>query len=206
MSVASRPARPRLASAAPADPVKSPQPPWLSPPRQFAVRRVSKDAATPPTSTTAAGPKAQQPPSGEAWLHEIKHDGFRVIARFERHPSPSAPARDRAGPLPHRPVLRKPTNGGRVVETAGRPFPSPCSAGYPGRSHSRLRPYVFGRSGSSIIVTRHRLPGARSSIISNKPWGAAEGKCLRKAGGLSPPLMGSSLTPGARQPRRRQNW
>ena len=25
--------------------------------------------------------KAPQPPSGEAWLHEIKHDGFRVIAR-----------------------------------------------------------------------------------------------------------------------------
>ena len=25
--------------------------------------------------------KAQEPPSGEAWLHEIKHDGFRVIAR-----------------------------------------------------------------------------------------------------------------------------
>jgi len=25
--------------------------------------------------------KAQRPPSGEAWLHEIKHDGFRVIAR-----------------------------------------------------------------------------------------------------------------------------
>ena len=24
---------------------------------------------------------APQPPSGEAWLHEIKHDGFRVIAR-----------------------------------------------------------------------------------------------------------------------------
>jgi ATP-dependent DNA ligase len=22
-----------------------------------------------------------QPPSGETWLHEIKHDGFRVIAR-----------------------------------------------------------------------------------------------------------------------------
>jgi ATP dependent DNA ligase domain len=26
-------------------------------------------------------PKAVQPPSGERWLHEIKHDGFRVIAR-----------------------------------------------------------------------------------------------------------------------------
>jgi bifunctional non-homologous end joining protein LigD len=25
--------------------------------------------------------KAHQPPSGERWLHEIKHDGFRVIAR-----------------------------------------------------------------------------------------------------------------------------
>jgi ATP-dependent DNA ligase len=25
--------------------------------------------------------KAQQPPNGDAWLHEIKHDGFRVVAR-----------------------------------------------------------------------------------------------------------------------------
>jgi bifunctional non-homologous end joining protein LigD len=25
--------------------------------------------------------KALQPPTGDAWLHEIKHDGFRVIAR-----------------------------------------------------------------------------------------------------------------------------
>src|SRR6266513_2117688 len=25
--------------------------------------------------------KAAQPPRGEMWLHEIKHDGFRVIAR-----------------------------------------------------------------------------------------------------------------------------
>jgi bifunctional non-homologous end joining protein LigD len=25
--------------------------------------------------------KAQRPPCGEAWWHEIKHDGFRVIAR-----------------------------------------------------------------------------------------------------------------------------
>ena len=24
---------------------------------------------------------ADHPPSGDAWLHEIKHDGFRVIAR-----------------------------------------------------------------------------------------------------------------------------
>jgi bifunctional non-homologous end joining protein LigD len=25
--------------------------------------------------------KTARPPSGELWLHEIKHDGFRVIAR-----------------------------------------------------------------------------------------------------------------------------
>jgi bifunctional non-homologous end joining protein LigD len=25
--------------------------------------------------------KAPTPPSGELWLHEIKHDGFRVVAR-----------------------------------------------------------------------------------------------------------------------------
>src|SRR6516164_1020258 len=39
-------------------------------------------------STLAAGfvwpclpSRAPAPPSGEAWFHEIKHDGFRVIAR-----------------------------------------------------------------------------------------------------------------------------
>src|SRR5215470_13216486 len=29
--------------------------------------------------------KAQEPPSGPTWLHEIKHDGFRVIARKDGH-------------------------------------------------------------------------------------------------------------------------
>jgi bifunctional non-homologous end joining protein LigD len=27
--------------------------------------------------------KAPQPPTGDAWLHEIKHAGFRVVARKE---------------------------------------------------------------------------------------------------------------------------
>jgi ATP-dependent DNA ligase len=26
--------------------------------------------------------KAPEPPTGDAWLHEIKRDGFRVIARW----------------------------------------------------------------------------------------------------------------------------
>ena len=25
--------------------------------------------------------KAPSPPAGDVWLHEIKHDGFRIIAR-----------------------------------------------------------------------------------------------------------------------------
>jgi hypothetical protein len=29
--------------------------------------------------------KASRPPSGELWLHEIKHDGFRIIARKDGH-------------------------------------------------------------------------------------------------------------------------
>jgi bifunctional non-homologous end joining protein LigD len=29
--------------------------------------------------------KALQPPSGDAWVHEIKHDGFRVMARKDGH-------------------------------------------------------------------------------------------------------------------------
>jgi ATP-dependent DNA ligase len=28
--------------------------------------------------------KAKQPPTGGLWLHEIKHDGFRIIARNHR--------------------------------------------------------------------------------------------------------------------------
>jgi hypothetical protein len=36
----------------------------------------------------------------------------------------------------HRPRLQEPTGAGRVVESAGRPFPFPgCSVGYPGRSN-----------------------------------------------------------------------
>jgi ATP-dependent DNA ligase len=27
---------------------------------------------------------AKAPPSGPGWIHEIKHDGFRVIARKDR--------------------------------------------------------------------------------------------------------------------------
>ena len=29
--------------------------------------------------------KAPHPPTGELWLHEIKHDGFRIIARKNGH-------------------------------------------------------------------------------------------------------------------------
>ena len=34
-----------------------------------------------PGSSSRLPTKAPRPPSGALWLHEIKHDGFRVIAR-----------------------------------------------------------------------------------------------------------------------------
>jgi bifunctional non-homologous end joining protein LigD len=33
------------------------------------------------SSRHACRTKAPQPPTGDAWLHEIKHGGFRVVAR-----------------------------------------------------------------------------------------------------------------------------
>jgi hypothetical protein len=43
--------------------------------------------------------RARQPPSGPEWLIEIKHDGFRVIARKERQPGAALqPARQRSNP------------------------------------------------------------------------------------------------------------
>jgi ATP-dependent DNA ligase len=45
---------------------------------------------------------APQPPSGEEWLHEIKHDGFRVIARKDgaRVRLYSRPTNDLTGRFP----------------------------------------------------------------------------------------------------------
>jgi bifunctional non-homologous end joining protein LigD len=46
---------------------------------------------------------APQPPSGEAWLHEIKHDGFRVMARKDgtRVKLYSRPGNDLTKRFPH---------------------------------------------------------------------------------------------------------
>ena len=61
--------------------------------RQFLSRSMSPAITTPvPLRLLAIGfvppclpTKAQRPPSGPLWLHEIKHDGFRVIARKDGH-------------------------------------------------------------------------------------------------------------------------
>ena len=51
---------------------------WTRPcPRLIARTMPLPPGFVPPCLPT----KASQPPSGDAWLHEIKHDGFRVIAR-----------------------------------------------------------------------------------------------------------------------------
>ena len=43
---------------------------------------------------------ADHPPSGDAWLHEIKHDGFRIIARKDGE---RVRLYSRAGQRPDRP-------------------------------------------------------------------------------------------------------
>jgi ATP-dependent DNA ligase len=47
------------------------------PPRDYSAAMPLPRGFVPPCLPT----KAPQPPSGDTWLHEIKHDGFRVIAR-----------------------------------------------------------------------------------------------------------------------------
>ena len=44
--------------------------------------------------------KAAHPPSGELWLHEIKHDGFRIIARKDGVRLYSRPGNDLTGRFP----------------------------------------------------------------------------------------------------------
>jgi ATP dependent DNA ligase domain len=88
--------------------------------------------------------KAPHPPTGEAWLHEIKHDGFRVIARKDggkvrlysrpgndltyRFPLIVGPwlgcARDPASSMA-RPLLAT-TTASRALGTPGRRFKSGC--------------------------------------------------------------------------------
>ena len=46
--------------------------------------------------------KAPQPPTGDTWLHEIKHDGFRVMARKD---GDRVRLYSRPGKRPHLPLL-----------------------------------------------------------------------------------------------------
>jgi bifunctional non-homologous end joining protein LigD len=52
-------------------------PPWPIRPIMLSRPRILPAGFIAPCLPT----KTERPPSGELWLHEIKHDGFRVIAR-----------------------------------------------------------------------------------------------------------------------------
>ena len=61
---------------------------WLRLPRSLALAwRISgsQDDARTGFVAPCLPTKAEQPPSGGLWLHEIKHDGFRIIARKDGH-------------------------------------------------------------------------------------------------------------------------
>ena len=57
--------------------------------RRFCCRR-SWRRSSPPSSTEA--------PDGDGWLHEIKYDGFRILARIERGRARLSTGRTRTGP------------------------------------------------------------------------------------------------------------
>jgi ATP-dependent DNA ligase len=39
---------------------------------------------------------AREPPAGPGWIHEIKHDGFRILARKDAHGVPLIMAKTEA--------------------------------------------------------------------------------------------------------------
>jgi ATP-dependent DNA ligase len=54
------------------------------------TRRIRTDGFIDPCIPTLAA----KPPSGPDWVHEIKHDGYRLIVRPERrHGAPVHPSR-----------------------------------------------------------------------------------------------------------------
>jgi bifunctional non-homologous end joining protein LigD len=54
---------------------------WMSVTRELR-RRLSPDRSLPPFEPCLPRP-AKQPPAGPGWIHEIKHDGFRILARWD---------------------------------------------------------------------------------------------------------------------------
>jgi hypothetical protein len=58
---------------------------------------------------------ADRPPSGSNWIHEIKHDGYRLMARRDSvAPTKTAPERPRR-------VSREQMLSPGIIGTAGRP-------------------------------------------------------------------------------------
>jgi ATP-dependent DNA ligase len=71
------------------DPVSEPFPAACDLPAGFEIRKSHSFISLPTggvrvpyrRASSCLPTSAPQPPSGDQWLHEIKHDGFRVIAR-----------------------------------------------------------------------------------------------------------------------------
>jgi hypothetical protein len=74
---------------------------------------------------------APRPPSGEHWLHEIKYDGFRVIARERRQPGE---ALQPAGPRPDRREWRRsrraPEEADKETHVMADPTVSPAAQSF----------------------------------------------------------------------------
>jgi hypothetical protein len=83
---------------------------------------VCKQAAELSSSRRAFLPKTDKLPSGSDWLHEIKHDGFRIIALG---PGMAGGAQVKITEW-HRQTARQRNAGADQRRPASRPFPEPA--------------------------------------------------------------------------------
>jgi hypothetical protein len=102
---------------------------------------------------------AEAPPSGPGWLHEIKHDGFRILAR-----------RDGAGV--------------RLITRAGNDFSTIRWPGASGGTNCALHSYWIdsGRNWEAYRLLRVRLASERANsrvLLARRPMRAPRERSSR---------------------------
>src|SRR5262249_62166087 len=105
---------------------------------------------------------AKAPPSGPGWLHEIKHDGFRFMAR-----------RDGAGVrLTTRNgndfTSRFPPNSRHSADTSLSVHPRPCVSYLSGQMTCRKRRTQQSRQRVAVASPINTIRGRHSSELSNR--------------------------------------
>jgi hypothetical protein len=105
---------------------------------------------------------ADKPPSGSNWIHEIKHDGYRLMARRD-------------------PV------GIRLITRRGERLDDPLPASRGGREPPQGAVLPDRRRGCGPAMRRAWLPSRCSAIAGTSPQAATEQLRQRPSGVRTPP-------------------